>query len=111
MSGAYNMNSVYFIVPAGQPQAARPVNFRWPIQVGDTMQDGEGQIATNSSFNPKTLTLTTFSKGRGIGDCGTEENWVFDGKTFRLAELKVMADCRGVLSEDWPVVFRAEVKR
>jgi hypothetical protein len=111
MSGAYNMHSVYFIVPAGQPQAARPVSFRWPVKVGDAEHDGEAITATNSSFDPQTMTLRTFSKGRGIGDCGTEESWVFDGKTFQLAELKLMSECKGVLSEDWPVVYRAEVKR
>ena len=57
------------------------------------------------------MTLNTFSKGRGIGDCGTEEAWVFDGKAFQLAELKLMSDCKGVLPEDWPVVYRAQVKR
>jgi hypothetical protein len=111
MSGAYNMNSVYFIAPAGPPQAARIVSFRWPVQVGDAEHDGEAITATNSSFDPQTMTLGTFSKGRGIGDCGTEENWVFDGKTFRLAKLKLMSECKGVLSEDWPLVYRAGVKR
>ena len=95
MSGAYNMNSVYFIVPAGQPQAARPVSFRWPAKIGDAEHDGEAITAINSSFDPQTMTLGTFSKGRGIGDCGTEESWVFDGKTFRLAELEADVGMQG----------------
>lgn len=73
--------------------------------------DGEKGLATHSSFDPKTQTLTAFNKGRGIGDCGTEEAWVFDGNTFRLAELKLMSECKGVGAEDWPVVYRAEAKR
>jgi hypothetical protein len=111
MSGAYNMNGVYFIVPAGQPQSARAVSFLWPVKVGDTVQDGAKELATNASFDPKTVTLHIWNKGRGIGDCGTAEDWVFDGKSFRLAELKMMSECKGALSEDWPVVYRAEVKR
>jgi hypothetical protein len=111
MSGAYNMQSVYFIVPTGQPQAARAVSFIWPVKVGDTMQDGPKEFATNGSFDPKTQKLNLFNKGRGIGDCGTAEDWVFDGKTFRLAELKLMSECKGAISEDWPVVYRAEVRR
>lgn len=111
MSGAYNLNSVYFIVPAGQPQAARAVSFLWPVKVGDITHDGQQELATNSSFDAKTQTLNIFNKGRGIGDCGTEEAWVFDGKTFRLAELKLMSECKGAIAEDWPVVYRAEVKR
>jgi len=112
MSGAYNMKSVYFIVPAGKPEAARAVSFRrWPVKVGDIVHDGDAVTATNSSFDPDSMTLNTFSKGRGIGDCGTEEAWVFDGKAFQLAELKLMSECKGVLPEDWPVVYRAQVKR
>ena len=91
MSGAYNMKSVDFIVPAGKPEAARAVSFRrWPVKVGDIVHDGDAVTATNSSFDPNSMTLNTFSKGRGIGDCGTEEAWVFDGKAFQLAELKLM---------------------
>ena len=80
VSGAYNTNSVYFIVPQGQPQAARSVSFRWPVKVGDIVHDGDAVMATNSSFDPESMTLNSFSKGRGIGDCGTEESWVFDAR-------------------------------
>ncbi|MET0868435.1 MAG: DUF1176 domain-containing protein [Pseudorhodoplanes sp.] len=111
MSGAYNFNSVYFIVPAGQPQAARAVSFLWPVKIGDTVQDSSKELATNASFDPKTVTLHIWNKGRGLGDCGTNEDWVFDGKSFRLAELRMMSECKGALSEDWPVLYRAEVKR
>ncbi len=111
MSGAYNLNGVYFIAPAGQAQAARAVSFLWPVKVGDITHDGPKELATNASFDPKTQTLHIWNKGRGIGDCGSEENWVFDGKTFRLAELRLMSECKGAVSQDWPVVYRAEVKR
>jgi hypothetical protein len=56
------------------------------------------------------MTLRTFNKGRGIGDCGDEESWIWDGKTFRLAEVKTMPHCRGVPGDDWPVIYRAERK-
>jgi hypothetical protein len=112
LSGAYNMHSVWFVVPAGQPQAVRQVSFRWPVRIGDTVQDPDaGSTAVNSSFDPKIMAIDIFNKGRGIGDCGTEENWVFDGKAFRLALIKLMPDCRGVLPEDWPTLYRAVVKR
>jgi hypothetical protein len=112
MSGAYNLHSVWFIVPAGQPQAVRPVNFRWPEKIGDATQDADsGLTAVNSSFDSKTMTIEVFNKGRGIGDCGAEERWVFDGKAFRFFEIRLMPDCRGVLPDDWPVLYRAAVKR
>ena len=111
MSGAYNMQSVYFIASAKEPQNARAVSFGWPVRISDIRQDGPAELATNASFDPKTMTLDTFNKGRGIGDCGTSESWVFDGKSFQLAELRMMVECRGVLPDDWPVLYRADVKR
>ena len=110
-SGAYNFHDIYYIVPDGKPAAARAVTFTWPIKVGDAEHDGEKSGATNSSFDPKTMTLRAFSKDRGIGDCGTDERWVYDGKAFRLAELKLMSECKGVPPDDWPVLYRATVKR
>lgn len=110
-SGAYNAHFGLLAAPSGKPQAAQPLNFAWPVQVGDTMHDSdEASLLTNPSFDAKTGTLTTFSKGRGIGDCGTGEEWVWDGKRFRLVLLKMMVHCRGIPYDDWPVLYRAAVK-
>ena len=112
MSGAYNMHGVYFIVPADQPKAGRLVNFNGPVRTGNAIADSEsGVIATNSSFDPKTMTLQTFNKGRGLGDCGSQSDWVFDGRSFQLALERTMTECRRIPMDDWPVTFRAEVKR
>ncbi len=111
MSGAYNMNGVFMIVAAGNPKAARAVDFVWPFKMADQPQDHPRTLATNASFDPKSMELQTFNKGRGIGDCGTAETWVFDGRAFRLAELSMMSECMGVPPDDWPVLYRAEVRR
>jgi hypothetical protein len=65
---------------------------------------------TNAGFDPSTMTLSSFSKGRGLGDCGTAEDWGWDGQAFRLTLLRFMAHCFGVPSEDWPILYRAERK-
>jgi hypothetical protein len=110
-SGAYNAHYGLLAAPAGKPQAARTLSFRWPLQIGDTVpDDDDGTIVVNPSFDPKTGKLTTFSKGRGLGDCGTGEEWVWDGKAFRLVLLKMMVHCRGIPYDDWPVLYRATVK-
>jgi hypothetical protein len=111
MSGAYNMNGVFLIVSADNSKAVRSVDFSWPFELKDAPQGQLRTIATNASFDAKSMQLQTFSKGRGIGDCGASETWVFDGREFRLAELSVMSECMGVPPDDWPVVYRAEVSR
>ena len=110
-SGAYNFQSVYMVGPAGNPQAARAVAFKWPIKIGDIQQDEPQNGLINPNFDEETMTLSSFSKGRGIGDCGSDEEWVWDGKTFRLAKLSLMSECHGVSLDDWPVVYQTQVRR
>jgi len=59
----------------------------------------------NADFDPKSQTLTNFDKGRGLGDCGAETSWVWDGRAFRLTGQTLMPECRGVLAGDWPPSF------
>lgn len=110
-SGAYNFTYAFLIASAGQAKAARLVRFRWPTKIGGKQQDsGSDEFLINPDFSNVDMTMRSFSKGRGIGDCGDEESWMFDGKVFRLLEVKTMPHCRGVPSEDWPAVYRAERK-
>ena len=110
-SGAYNFQSVYMVGPAGNPQVARAVAFKWPIKIGDIQHDEPQNGLINPNFDEETMTLSSFGKGRGIGDCGSDEEWVWDGKTFRLAKLSLMSECHGVSLDDWPVVYQTQVRR
>jgi len=110
-SGAYNFMNVFLIGPAGNVQALRPAAFRRPPGMGDGGNDGPAAGLMNPIFDPETMTLTSFNKGRGYGDCGGEEQWVWDGKAFRLALERTMSECRRIPMDDWPVTWRAEVKR
>jgi hypothetical protein len=47
------------------------------------------------TFDEKTLELTSYYKGRGIGDCGTSGRWVWDEYLFRLVEYRAKDDCDG----------------
>lgn len=109
-SGAYNFQFVFLVSPAGNAQAARAVSFRWPVKIAGFQHDGPEETITNPTFDEKTMTLSSFEKGRGIGDCGGEEQWVWDGKTFRLAQLRIMSECFGVPPDDWPAVYRTDVR-
>ncbi len=97
-SGAYNINSVPFVVRGGKAAAADV----------DYSGDGSGEAAmlTNAWWDDKASVLSTHAKGRGIGDCGESARYVWDGKGFRLIELRSMGECRG--SVHWLRTWKAE---
>lgn len=93
-------------MPDANPQAARAANFVYPSKIGSN----DAPELINAGFDRSTMTLSTFSKGRGIGDCGSAEDWLWDGQTFRLALLRAMPHCKGITDNDWPVLYRAELR-
>lgn len=99
-TGAYNYNSAAFILRGGK---GAPAEFDTPPD----WQEGDGPgILTNASF--ATIdgpVLTSSAKGRGLGDCGSSQSWVWDGSRFRMIEARVLGECRG--SVNWLTVFRA----
>ncbi|MCW3846358.1 DUF1176 domain-containing protein [Sphingomonas sp. LB-2] len=100
-SGAYNYSSVPFILAPG----AKPVIAGFDFPPGLTSsEDGEPTLV-NASFDAKTATLSSYSKGRGIGDCGAAEDYVWDGTKFRLIAARAMGECRG--SINWLTIYRA----
>jgi hypothetical protein len=60
----------------------------------------------NGQYAPETGELTFFSKGRGIGDCGSAGAYAWTGDRFALTDYRTLEGCRGVGSEDWPVLWR-----
>ena len=109
MSGAYNAWSGFLIAPRDHPEAARMA--RLPYPPGEVAIAGmSNQLLVNAGFDEKTMKLTTFAKGRGPGDCGSAGEWVFDGTAFRLTRYQSMPTCGGLISDQWPVIYRAKVE-
>jgi hypothetical protein len=109
MSGAYNAWSALLIAPRGRPEAARVVQLPYPR--GEVANEGiEKHLIVNAGFDEKTQKLAMFSKSRGPGDCGSAGEWVFDGKEFRLTRYQTMPVCAGLISDEWPAIYRAEIK-
>ena len=108
-SGAYNFGSVVMIAE----RATGDTSARWVFAAAkfdrETGWGGEDQAqqVVNADFSPETGTLFDRAKARGIGDCGTASNFIWDGSMFRLSEMHVMGECRGVW--EWPRVWIAEV--
>lgn len=102
--GAYN--AIYSLVLADdQGRGGRRIDL--PLPAGFGMARVSDPM--NLDYDPATRTLTSFSKGRGLGDCGDEVHWVWNGKEFQVLLARVMSECRGVPYDDWPSLFQAEV--
>lgn len=102
---AYNELNVFFIGDE-KGGALKPV--RLPLPPGS--REAAAEAVMNVDYDAKTRILTSFSKGRGLADCGDETQWVWDGKAFRLLRQALMPECRGIGLEDWPTVFVARLK-
>lgn len=92
-AGAYNFTSVPVIATgiAGR----RTFRFAaFDYQPGWS-EDAAHPMLVNASWAPTTSTLQSYAKGRGLGDCGGSESYVWDGSRFRLVEASAMGECRG----------------
>lgn len=105
-AGAYNFTYEFRIAGGG---AAVPARFEVP-GAGAVMSMGEDDdfaALTNPGLSEDGLVLSAFAKGRGIGDCGSYGEWVFDGEAFRALTYAAMDTCMGVPTDDWPVLWTA----
>jgi hypothetical protein len=69
--------------------------------------DQPDNSTVNGQYDPGSRTLSAFAKGRGIGDCGVSQTWVWTGDRFTLGGESVMGDCAGVPSDYWPMTWRS----
>ncbi|WP_343517957.1 DUF1176 domain-containing protein [Sphingomonas sp.] len=99
-SGAYNFSTAPYILSG----KGAPVRARFDVSPG-MIAEGPQELV-NASFDAKTGRLESYSKARGIGDCGGAETYVWDGAMFRLVEARSMPECRG--SIDWLTTWRAQ---
>jgi len=100
---AYNMSTAVFV---GDERGRSVKRVFLPAPPGSDQKGGYG-IIVNAEFDPKTQTLSQFDKGRGVGDCGVDDKWVWDGKAFQLLRETIMPECRGLLPDDWPALYVA----
>jgi uncharacterized protein DUF1176 len=105
-SGAYNVSFVPFIAERrGGRLDIRPA----PFDLIPDWWEGGRPILINAGWDAASGLLTSFSKGRGLGDCGTGSDYAWDGARFRLVEQAEMEECRG--SVDYITTWRARVVR
>ena len=100
-SGAYNMS----VVPLIAEGSGRDVR----INVAPFDNAGADKpMLTNADWDEKSGLLSSYAKGRGLGDCGVSQHYAWDGSRFRLVTQEEMSECRG--SIDYITTWRAEVR-
>ncbi len=106
-SGAYNFSTAVFI-------GSRNAQGKWTFEPAkfDYGQDvknaaGDQQVLVNSTWDSAAQSINSYSKYRGIGDCGRGETYVWDGTMFRLTRATVMDPCRG--ASNWISVWHMDV--
>ncbi len=102
-NGAYNyFSSAFLIDEAGKVRTATFDTDK------ASPKDGEDMGLVNAGYDPKTRRLSSFMKGRGLGDCGSSQVYAWDGARFRLSEQSDMGECRG--ATDYIRTWRAVVR-
>lgn len=106
-SGAYNVSYVPFILRGGRG-AVRAEIAAFDVNPGWWGDEGK-PILVNAGWDKEKGLLGSFSKARGLGDCGSMAEYAWDGRAFRLVEQADMGECRG--SRDYITTWRARVVR
>lgn len=100
-SGAYNTIYRAWLVSRKKPHASHPVRLRLPFLPSG--QDDRDVELMNLTFNENTRELITLEKGRGLGDCGVQTRWRYDGQRFRLVRYAGQPECDNWQGADaWP---------
>ncbi|MDI1325668.1 MAG: DUF1176 domain-containing protein [Brevundimonas sp.] len=97
-AGAYNIGHDWYLTGPGG---------RNPRAVSLASASGETGAGTiNGGYDPGTRTISAFSKGRGIGDCGRASTWTWTGRSFVLSAESEMTECWGIPADLWPTTWR-----
>jgi len=77
------------------------------VDVDGLMNLSATDMLMGAGFDPESLTLETFSKGRGLGDCGSSSLHLYDknAEKFVLIEARLKAEC-DERDTDWPVIYK-----
>lgn len=103
--GAYQGSSLVFRVARDGSDATR-LTLPAPVFSESSEPRADFDLLVSPGYDPATATLSQYAKGRGIGDCGYEASWQFDGRTFELSHYAEMRQCGGLGPDAWPVLWR-----
>ncbi|RZJ01648.1 MAG: DUF1176 domain-containing protein [Brevundimonas sp.] len=106
-AGAYNVSHQWYVTgPGGRdPRPAELLGSGGP-RTGDAAEVWPANSTINGGYAANARAIVAFSKGRGIGDCGTSQTWVWTGRRFELELEDSMGHCAGVAPDYWPTTWR-----
>ena len=104
--GAYNEGHRFFLTDDDGANP-RPLLLPTTDQEGEDAGQDDDYIVINAGFDLDRRTISSFSKGRGLGDCGAAYVWTWTGREFTLTDERVMQDCAGMWADLWPVTWRS----
>ena len=104
-AGAYNFSAVP-VIATGIPgrRSFRYASFDYKP---GWSENAAKPMLINASWTPESASLESYAKGRGLGDCGSSESYVWDGVRFRLVSASAMGECRGAWH--WITTWSAKV--
>ncbi|NRD90678.1 hypothetical protein C8024_16335 [Sphingopyxis sp. BSNA05] len=70
--------------------------------------EGTDPLLVNAGWDELDQKLSSYGKGRGLGDCGSAENYIWDGDMFRMIDASAMPECRGAY--EWITIWRANYR-
>ena len=102
--GAYNTSAALFVLQGGRLERAEA-----DVATGfDPDARGPGPAtAVNAIW--RAGELISSAKGRGVGDCGLRQTFVWDGTRLRLSDQSAMGECRG--NPNFITTWRTQVVR
>jgi hypothetical protein len=102
---AYNASAVFAHAPPGQGDAYAFLEFQGP----PGRKRDDPYVVLNARWDGQAHTVSSFAKGRGLGDCGTYEVHKLVDARLQLVEYREKPDCDGVATppEQYPLVYRA----
>ena len=107
--GAYNVIDLAFEVTRTQPYVARGLTLTLPF-LPPHHSDKKLELI-NAQYDASRSELLTYSKGRGLGDCGTATRWQYNGREFVLAEYAEEGTCDAWhSSDDWPTLWTSATR-
>ena len=84
-----------------------PVTYFYSDLKGNLIEESERAIAGYSDYNPNDGTISIFTKGRGLGDCGTLGFYRLDGSQLKVDRFLAKTECDGNYIEpiNYPQVY------
>lgn len=99
-SAAYQFELRFFLMTINDgKEEFKPLSFDicYTKEDGSVVREPVPAVVGVGGFDPEKKRLDMFTKGRGLGDCGTQAAYEFNGDTFELLEILEDPNCDGEL--------------